>query len=93
MRKPAEIEDGEEEIKTFGLGLSGHPNISDRKAAQAALEIINGAMSTIRSAYRELTRDRELEALLAKGGAAGQAPAHMLAKIANYQEALARLGG
>jgi hypothetical protein len=81
-----------EKIKTFGLGLAHTLNLNDRTAAEAAVKAIDTAMTNVRSAYRYLTRDPALEEALAKQPT-GQAPAHMLAKIASYQEALARLGG
>ncbi len=81
-----------EKVKTFGLELSQKLGLNDRTAAEAALKVIDGAMTNVRSAYRYVTRDLELEKTLAKAPQ-GQAPAHMLAKIASYQDALARLGG
>lgn len=79
-------------IQTFGLGLAQALNLTDRTASEAALKAIDSAMTNVRSAYRYVTRDPALEEALAKKPT-GRAPAHLLAKIASYQEALARLGG
>ena len=93
VRKPAEGEDADE-VKSYGLDLSSLLKISDLSSAQSATSKIGEAMTTIRSAYRHLTRDPALDDLLnGTRNQGGAAPAYMLAKIANYQNALARLGG
>lgn len=83
-----------EEIKAFALELSGGLNITGRTPAEEALKAIDAAMSSVRDAYRYLTRDPALDELLNGALAkAGPPPAYLVAKIANYQNALARLSG
>lgn len=92
-QRPSDDEDAEE-VKTFGLSLPASVSLGDRTAAEAALKAMEQAMTNVRAAHRELTRDPALDELL--NGAAkaqGPVPAYLTAQIANYQNALARLGG
>jgi hypothetical protein len=81
-----------EERKLVALGLTSDLRLSNRTFAEEALKVLDAAMSAVRTAYRDITRDPALDKLLANKPT-GQPPAYLLAKIANYQEALARLGG
>lgn len=78
--------------KLFGLGLANTLKLSDRTLAEEALKALDTAMTQVRAAYRHLTRDPALDKLLTQKPI-GPAPAHLVAKIAQYQDALARLGG
>lgn len=73
--------------KTFGLGLPADLNLGDAAAVKAAGERIQAAMKAVRDAYRSLAPASATPA------AAGPAPAYLTAQLANYQAALARLGG
>ena len=70
--------------RTFGLDL---PNMLDLSEPKAAKERLDLAMTALRSAYRALAPASTRPA------AVGPAPAYLTAQIANYQAALARLGG
>ncbi|MGD2132240.1 MAG: hypothetical protein PVI23_05565, partial [Maricaulaceae bacterium] len=83
-----------EEKKSFELRLASDFGVSSFESAKEALSIIETAMAAVRSAYRHITRDRSLDDLAqGPGKRGGQVPAYLLAKISNYQDALARLGG
>jgi len=90
----ADDSDDAEEVRTFGLSLPKALDIDSRTTAESALKALEQAMTNVRAAYRHLTRDKSLDDLLSNGGKPiGKAPAHILAQIANYQNALFRLGG
>ncbi len=96
IEKPAKADpDGDaEEALRYGLELTGTLRVGAKSAAAVAVDALGKAMTTLREAYRDLTHDPALKELLKSGAkTTGQAPAYMTAKIANYQEALARLGG
>jgi hypothetical protein len=96
IEKPAATEDGEggDEALRYGLELPGAFGVASKTGAEAALEALEKAMTTVRDAYRDLTIDPALKDLLKDGAkASGPVPAHLTAQIANYQSALARLGG
>lgn len=85
--------DKEEEKATdniFGLGLKSALSLLSRENAAAANDAIRDAMSVIRKAYRQITRDPALEALLERRSG-GTVPAYMRAQLGNYQAGLARL--
>jgi len=92
VTKPDDSEDAEE-VRTFGLSMPKALDIDSRTGAESALKALEQAMTNVRAAYRHLTRDKSLDDLLNGKKALGPAPAHILAQIANYQNALARLGG
>ncbi len=97
VEKVAKDEDGKplpsDGPPTFGLGLRPFLAIRDRSEAAAARGLVTAAMQTIRNAYREITRDPEAEALLARAQPTGQASAQTLRELANYQAGLQRLLG
>ena len=72
--------------KTYGLDLPNTLTLDSPEAIRFAGERLQAAMSVLRTAYRDLA-PKPATAIK------GQAPAYLTAKIANYQEALARLGG
>ncbi|WP_420479661.1 transcriptional regulator [Brevundimonas sp. FT23028] len=78
---------GDDVTQTFGLGLPTNLNLGSADAIKAAGEKIQAAMSAIRSAYRALAPESATPAVT------GTAPAYLQAQLANYQAALARLGG
>lgn len=78
---------GEGEAKTFGLGLPRNLTLANADAVKAAGERLQAAMKAIRDAYRALNP------VDPSASATGAAPAYLTAQIANYQAALARLGG
>lgn len=73
--------------RTFGLNLPGTLNLSSADARTAAGERLQGAMKAIRDAYRALAPAPTNSAT------SGAVPTYLTAQIANYQAALARLGG
>ena len=78
----------------FALELASTLSIADREAALAASEALSSAMSKVQRAYRELTLDPALRALLEDqqaGDRGGPAPAYLTARVANYQAGLDRL--
>ncbi len=86
-----DVEDQPEEIE---LKLPRTLSIADRDSAQAAVDILNDAMSAIRKGYREITKDPAREEALEQAQRLnGEPPAFLAARIANYQAALSRLSG
>jgi hypothetical protein len=85
--------DGKPQI--YGLGLAAGLNLStDGDIKHAAAEVA-GAMGVIRKAYKDLVAaatPRSQQAA-AQAAASGPVPKYMTDQIANYQAALARLGG
>jgi hypothetical protein len=79
---------GDDVRKTFGLDLPGDLRLGDATLAKAAGERIQAAMKAVRDAYRSLD-----PATSASAAASGPVPAYLTNQLANYQAALARLGG
>lgn len=79
---------GDEVRKTFGLDLPGSLRLADAAAAKTAGERIQAAMKAVRDAYRSLD-----PANSASAAPRGPVPAYLTNQLANYQAALARLGG
>ena len=79
---------GDDVRKTFGLGLPGDLRLGDAALAKTAGERIQAAMKAVRDAYRSLD-----PAASASAAANGPVPAYLSNQLANYQAALARLGG
>lgn len=78
----------------FALELPTLMSIGDETAAEEAYEAIQDAMSKVQRAYREITMDPALKALLegpTAGKTGGEVPAYYSAQLANYQAGLARL--
>ncbi len=82
------ISSGDDVTKTFGLDLSAGLRLGDAAAAKTAGERIQAAMKAVRDAYRSLD-----PATKASAAASGPVPAYLTSQLANYQAALARLGG
>ncbi len=78
---------GDKVMKTFGLGLPGSLNLGDAASVKTAGEKLQAAMKAVRDAYRSLAPESDKPAIT------GTAPAYLTAQLANYQAALARLGG
>jgi len=79
---------GDDVRKTFGLELPASLRLGDAAAAKTAGERIQAAMKAVRDAYRALNPANN-----ASAGANGPVPAYLTNQLANYQAALARLGG
>jgi hypothetical protein len=77
----------EGEARTFGLDLPRTLSLANADAVKAAGERLQAAMKAVRDAYRALNPTT------ATGAASGAVPAYLSNQIANYQAALARLGG
>lgn len=92
----SDSDDDEEESggNVFALGFIGQFDLTDPKEADLTAKHMDSAILKIQDAYKQLIGDlkdpKELERNLAL---ATPPPAHIAAKIANYQEALLRLGG
>lgn len=74
-------------VKTFGLGLPSNLNLNSAASIKDAGEKIQGALKAIRDAYRGLLPEDKT------ASASGPVPAYLTNQLANYQAALARLGG
>ena len=74
-------------LRTFGLDLPRNLALNDPGAIKAAGARIQGALKAVRDAYRSLAPAP------AGAGVNGAVPAYLTSQIANYQAALARLGG
>jgi len=79
---------GEDVRKTFGLDLPAGLRLNDPDAAKTAGERLQAAMKAVRDAYRSLDPSTK-----ASPAVSGPVPAYLTAQLANYQAALARLGG
>lgn len=75
--------------KTYGLKLARDLVLTSKAEIKRARDELNTARNTIRMAYRDLANALNPPAK----PAAGPAPAHLQAQLANYQAGLARLGG
>lgn len=91
---------GRGSVKTFGLGLIDGDLKLETKADLAKTKAeLSAAVSIIRQAYDALLNPKAKEltaeerALQARRDAAGVAPEYLTRQLANYQAALARLGG
>ncbi|QGZ94812.1 hypothetical protein [Terricaulis silvestris] len=91
---------GRGSIKTFGLGIiAADLKLDSKESITRTKAELSAAISIVRQAYdtllnpnaKELTE--EDKALAARRQAAGAAPEYYNAQLANYQAALARLGG
>ncbi|WP_332660389.1 transcriptional regulator [Brevundimonas sp.] len=78
---------GDDVIKTFGLALPSNLTLADPASVKTAGEKLQAAMKAVRDAYRALDPATKASA------ANGPVPAYLTAQLANYQAALARLGG
>jgi hypothetical protein len=80
----------------FAMELPNSMSISGKDAAAKALEALTKAQSVIQRAYRDLTTDPALKALLngpQAGKKGGTVPAYLTAQVSNYQAGLDRLLG
>lgn len=84
--------DGKGQI--YGLSLASKLNLGDPKEISHASAEVAAAMGVIRSAYKDLVAAADPRAAqLATARVSGPVPAYLTSQIANYQAALARLGG
>lgn len=81
---PTATEDGP---RTFGLDLPQALSLLTKDARTASGERLQAAMKSVRDAYRSLAPAP------ASSATSGAVPAYLTAQLANYQAALARLGG
>lgn len=78
---------GDDAVQTFGLNLPKTLGLSDPASVKAAGEALQAALKAVRDAYRALAPKP------ASSAASGAVPAYLTNQLANYQAALARLGG
>lgn len=74
-------------IKTFALALPASLSLAGSDRIKSTVQILTAAMAAVRSAYRAMAPGASKPAIT------GEAPAYLKAQLANYQAALARLGG
>lgn len=78
----------------YGLGLPSDLNLSDDTERKHALAEIGSAMGIVRQVYKDLVAAASPQsAQAAAQEIAGPVPTYLTNQIANYQAALARLGG
>lgn len=78
----------------YGLGLPSNLNLDDEIERKHALAEIGSAMGIVRQVYKDLVAAANPRAAQqAAAAASGPVPAYLNNQIANYQAALARLGG
>lgn len=75
------------DIKTFALALPPSLSLAGSEKITSSVEVLRAAMKAVRDAYRALAPGSSKPAIT------GEAPAYLKAQLANYQAALARLGG
>ena len=74
-------------VKTFGLNLANTLSLDGTDAIKATGERLEAVLKVIRDAYRSLSPTANTPAIT------GEVPPYLSAQLANYQAALARLGG
>ncbi|MCW5761440.1 MAG: hypothetical protein KIS90_16840, partial [Phenylobacterium sp.] len=80
----------------YGLALDGKLNVLNDTDRKYALAELSSAMTKLRTAYRDLVSAASPQTQQAQStnkSANGPVPAYLTNQIANYQAALARLGG
>lgn len=86
--------DGKEML--YGLGLEDGLKLDSELDRNHALAVVGKAMGIVRQVYKDLVAAAQPESVKraqAAQAAVGAAPAYLTNQIANYQAALARLGG
>ena len=83
--------DGHGEV--YGLKLTGDMRIDSKPALKAATDQLGDALSSLRTACRDLLAAAKPKSNVPTGAQAGKVPAYLKGQIANYQAALSRLGG
>ncbi len=78
---------GKDAVKTFTVALPTTLSLAGSEKITATLQVLTAAMKSVRDAYRAMAPGSSRPAIT------GEAPAYLTAQIANYQAALARLGG
>lgn len=78
---------GDDVVRTFGLDLPANLTLNDATSAKTAGERLQAAMKAVRDAYRAL------DPATTAPGTGGPVPKYLTNQLANYQAALARLGG
>ncbi len=77
----------------YGLGLATNLNLDDEVERRHAIAEIGLAMGVIRKAYIDLKAAASPPPPQTSAAISGKVPAYLTKQIANYQEALRRLGG
>ena len=80
---------GDDKRKTIGLDLPASLNLLNADSVIQARDFVQSALRSVREAYRAMSPTM----LNANKGPVGAPSAYMQSQIANYQAALARLGG
>jgi hypothetical protein len=74
---------------SYGLGLSSTLSLADKASRKAAVDAFGVALATVQLAFKELSKP----ATSTTAPSTGPVPAYLTKQLANYQAALARLGG
>lgn len=77
----------------YGLGLANDINLATEDSTRAALLVLSKAMSSIRTAYKDLENASKPASVKAAAAASGPVPSYLTDQIANYTAALNRLTG
>lgn len=75
------------DLKTFAMALSSTLSLTGADQIKSTVEALRAAVRVVRDAYKALAPGSSKPIIT------GTAPAYLTAQIANYQAALARLGG
>jgi len=75
------------DLKTFAMALSPSLSLTGADQIKSTVEALRAAVRVVRDAYKALAPNSSRPAVT------GAAPAYLTAQLANYQAALARLGG
>lgn len=78
---------------TFSLKLDASLKLTDETTSAYVKSLLEDAVATTKRAYRSLYFDTNKAENEYKKDFSGEVPAYLTNKIANYQDALARLGG
>jgi hypothetical protein len=78
---------GADDLKVFALNLPSTLSLAGTDAIKSTNDVLTAAMKAVRDAYRALSPAAKKPVIT------GTAPAYLTAQLANYQAALARLGG
>jgi len=78
---------GTDDLKIFALNLPSTLSLAGTDAIKSTGSVLTTAMKAVRDAYRALSPEARKPVIT------GAAPAYLTAQLANYQAALARLGG
>jgi len=89
VRPKVAEDETDERPPVYGLKLSRELRLDSKEAIKAAVTALSGALSVVRTAYRDLANAGKPPT----PNLNGPVPEHLQAQLANYRAALERLGG